>query len=31
MCDGYNAMRREDSISVCDNCDKKYPMEKENG
>ena len=29
MCDGYDAKRREDNLYVCDECNKKYPKEKE--
>ena len=25
LCDGYAAVRREDNIYVCENCEKKFP------
>ena len=30
LCDNYNATRRKDNIYVCDKCNNKYPINKEN-
>ena len=30
LCDNYKGQRREDNIYVCNKCNKKYPINKEN-
>ena len=29
MCDGHDAVRREDNLYVCEKCEKKFPISKE--